>query len=121
MVTYPWVPRQNGEIIGFIKITNMKELELKHAEAIEIVSEQKKEQTLLGRTRSFNDGRKFYYLDKGKVHEVEPVPVVTDYTSNVEEPMKSRIDLPIGAPVVKALNLANAKKKFTKMGLHCNQ
>lgn len=99
----------------------MKELELKHPEAIEIVSEQKKEQTLLGRTRSFNDGRKFFYLHKGEVIEVVPVPVVTDYSSNVEEPMKSKVNIPSNAVVVKALNKANAIKRFRKLGLYVEE
>ena len=84
----------------------MKELELKHVEAIEIVSEQKKEQTLLGRTRSFNDGRKFFYLHKGEV---------------IEEPMKSKVNIPSNAVVVKALNKANAIKRFRKLGLYVEE
>ena len=99
----------------------MKELELKHPEAIEIVSEQKKEQTLLGRTRSFNDGRKFFYLHKGEVHEVVPIPVITDYSSDLEIPTKARIDIPGNAAVVKALNKANAIKRFKKLGLYVEE
>lgn len=95
----------------------MKELELKHPETIEVVSEQRKEQTLLGSTRSVNDGRSFYYLDKGKVHEVTPIPVVSDYSSDVSVPMKARIDIPGNVVVVKALNRANAIRKFKKLGL----